>query len=109
MKNRFSGAAWVTPVTVCAAFLGMGAEVVRAGFTVSGVTARQRPQSLLVDIGYDLALKDVSSARVMLEVSQDPCELWQVPVTSVTGDIGPEMKAGTGKKIVWDALPDFGG
>jgi formylglycine-generating enzyme required for sulfatase activity len=107
MKNRFSGAAWVTPVTVCAAFLGMGAEVVRAGFTVSGVTARQRPQSLLVDIGYDLALKDVSSARVMLEVSQDPCELWQVPVTSVTGDIGPEMKAGTGKKIVWDAGSDW--
>jgi len=107
MKNRFSGAAWVTPVTVCAAFLGMGAAVVRAGFTVSAFTARQRPQSQFVDIGYDLALQDVSSVRVMLEASPDGCEIWQVPVTSVTGDIGSGVKAGNGKKAVWDAGADW--
>lgn len=107
MKNRFSGAAWVTPVTVCAVFLGMGAAVVRAGFTVSGVTARQRAQTMLVDIGYDLALQDVSAVRVVLEASPDGCEIWQVPVTSVTGDIGPGVKAGNGKKAVWDAGADW--
>jgi formylglycine-generating enzyme required for sulfatase activity len=107
MKKRFSGAAWLTPVTVCAVFLGMGAAVVRAGFTVSGVTARQRAQTMLVDIGYDLALQDVSAVRVVLEASPDGCEIWQVPVTSVSGDIGSGVKAGTGKKIVWDAGADW--
>lgn len=107
MKRRFSRAAGVAQVAACAAFPWMGAAVARAGFTVSGVTARQRPQTMLVEIGYDLALQDVSSARVVLEASPDGCEVWQVPVTSVTGDIGPGVKAGTGKKIVWDAGADW--
>ncbi len=77
---------------------------------VSGLTfAQRRDGSGLVDVVYDLADPDSPTVSITLEVSRDDGRTWDVPVVSVSGDVGSGVPPGLGKTIVWDLgvdLPD---
>ncbi|HOF06234.1 MAG TPA: SUMF1/EgtB/PvdO family nonheme iron enzyme [Syntrophales bacterium] len=74
---------------------------------VANVTAAQRAGTKLVDITYDLADPDSPGLSVTIRISSDNGATWTVPASHVTGDVGPGIKPGTGKKIVWDAGADW--
>ena len=73
--------------------------------TTSAVTGVQVADSGNVTITYTLA--DLSTATVVLEVSEDAGVTWAVPTTSATGDVGSGVAAGIGKTITWNAGTDF--
>ena len=77
---------------------------------VTSVTASQRTDgSKIVDIGYDLTDADSDPCTVTVEVSDDGGSTWDVPVVSLTGDVGEGIVPGTGKAIVWDCGADLPG
>jgi hypothetical protein len=75
--------------------------------TVSSVSARQRENSKLVDISYNLAA--TAPCTVSIRISSDDGATWNVPRTSASGHIGANVAAGTGKQIVWNAGADWNG
>jgi formylglycine-generating enzyme required for sulfatase activity len=75
---------------------------------VGNVTANQRTDvSKKVDIGYDLTDADGDACAVSVQVSSDGGATWTVPVTAVTGAVGPGITPGTSKLIVWDSKVDL--
>ena len=56
---------------------------------------------------YDLSDNSGSGNTVELEISDDAGATWTVPATSVTGDMGTGITAGTGRSITWGAGTDF--
>lgn len=74
---------------------------------VSSVTAMQRTDgSRSVDIRYNLSHAEGRSCSISLKVSSDDGATWTVPVTAVSGAIGPGIPPGVGKLIVWDSQAD---
>ncbi|MEW6755318.1 MAG: hypothetical protein AB1505_30705 [Candidatus Latescibacterota bacterium] len=73
---------------------------------VSGVLARQRPGTLLVDITYDVRDADGDALTITVQISSDRGRTWRVPARTFTGDVGPGISPGTGKRIVWDVAAD---
>ena len=69
---------------------------------VSNVQARQRPGTMLVDITYDVFDADEDRLTISVQVSDDDGRTWRVPVRAVTGDVGPGITSGTGRRVVWD-------
>ena len=76
---------------------------------VSNVTAAQRADSKLVDISYDLADADGDAVTISVRISRDEGSTYNVPCTSLTGDVGAGLAVGEGKQIVWDAGADWDG
>jgi len=77
---------------------------------VSNVTASQRTDGTKkVDIHYDLADGDGDACTVSVVASDDGGSTWSVPVSSVSGDVGPGVSPGDGKLIVWDCAVDLPG
>ncbi|MEI6714148.1 MAG: SUMF1/EgtB/PvdO family nonheme iron enzyme [Verrucomicrobiota bacterium] len=70
---------------------------------VSNVTFSQRPGTDLVDVYYDL----YGNSPIELSVSKDGGITFDVPVVTVSGDIGVSVNAGAGKHIVWNAGLDL--
>ena len=72
---------------------------------VTRVTVRPREDGL-VEIAYDVEAK--SQLAVTVRVSNDSGVSYKVPVqlSSLTGDVGDNVKPGDGKKILWNALAD---
>ena len=64
--------------------------------------------SALVDIWYDVADADGDILTVGVSVSDDGGATWQVPVTELVGDVGPNVSPGPGKSIVWDVGTELG-
>ena len=76
---------------------------------VSNVKVSQRPGTHMVDIRYDVADADGDVLWVTVEVSDDGGKSYKVPAATFSGDIGFEIRPGSGKHIVWDAGVDWGG
>jgi hypothetical protein len=72
------------------------------GSQVQNVRATVDPDDRLV-VNYDLT--GSGAASIYLSVSEDGGENYDTPL-AVSGDIGPGIAAGTGKRIVWDILAD---
>lgn len=71
---------------------------------VSGVTGKQRPNTTLVDITYNLSLAEAPTAIVTVKASRDGGVTFEaVPSETMQGAVGPEQTAGTGKTLVWAA------
>jgi formylglycine-generating enzyme required for sulfatase activity len=74
---------------------------------IQGLTANQRANTFLVNVGYDIISATTNSdVFVSVEASADNGATWNLPVKSVFGDIGM-VRPGTGKKIVWDSYSDW--
>jgi uncharacterized protein (TIGR02145 family) len=69
---------------------------------VSNVTAEQQGQDLLIH--YHLEAE--GPVEVKLYISNDLGKSWEGPLKSCTGDVGPNVAPGTGKRIRWDVLQD---
>ena len=89
-----------------ALLVGFAAPAARAEATLSKVTAAQRPGTKLVVISYDVASTLGDAVVVSLAVA-DGGE--SIPCPSVSGDIGLNLTAGSGKELVWDMGADWDG
>jgi hypothetical protein len=62
--------------------------------------------SLLVDIYYDVTSAGSLLLEVSIEASDDHGATWTLPCSSLTGDVGQGITAGTNKHVVWDFHAD---
>ncbi|MBT3949162.1 hypothetical protein HOF40_03680, partial [Candidatus Parcubacteria bacterium] len=74
--------------------------------SVTSVSASQDGGANTVTITYDLA--DTNNSTIEIDISEDGGLSWDVTDTSVTGDVGSGITAGS-NSITWDAEADFFG
>lgn len=86
--------------------VAMAGALLAAEPVVSNIQARQLADRS-VEITYDLAADGAVS--VFLELSADGGAHFAVPAETLSGDVGAGVSAGTGKRIVWDAMGDWEG
>jgi len=68
---------------------------------------RASQEGKIIVVTYDLTgLSSCQSATVKLYCSEDGGATWGSVLQKVTGDAGSGIKAGTGKRIVWDVLSE---
>jgi len=65
------------------------------------------PELKLVEIYYDLEDPENDTVSIMLKASSDGGTTWEVPIFSVSGDVGEAVLPGFDKYILWDAGIDF--
>jgi formylglycine-generating enzyme required for sulfatase activity len=70
------------------------------------VRAAQRPGSRIIDIDYDLIGMN-GPVQVTVSASSDGGLSWDVPLTALSGDLGPAVTGGTGRRVTWDAGADW--
>jgi hypothetical protein len=75
---------------------------------ISNISALQTTGNNKVMVGYDLSA-DNDKLLVTLEISEDGGTTWTAAASGLSGDIGPETTAGTGKAVIWDTGLDFKG
>jgi formylglycine-generating enzyme required for sulfatase activity len=75
---------------------------------VSSVRAAQRSDKL-VEIRFDLTDAEGDGCVVSVQASDDAGVTWALPVTAVSGDVGPGVVPGASKLIVWDSKVDLPG
>ena len=76
---------------------------------VSNIRVDQRNDgTFMVDIWYDLTFNDVEilSAEVLVQASNNNGSSWGLGCSSLTGDFGEGITAGTDKHIEWDFYAD---
>lgn len=74
---------------------------------VENVRFEQRTDgSLLVDIYYDVRTAGGLPLEVLIEASDDDGATWTLPCSSLTGDVGEGITAGTNNHVVWDFYTD---
>ncbi|MGN0886253.1 MAG: formylglycine-generating enzyme family protein [Candidatus Spyradenecus sp.] len=88
------------------AMVAMAGALLAAEPVVSNIQARQLADRS-VEITYDLTADGAVS--VLLELSADGGAHFAVPAETLSGDVGAGVSAGTGKRIVWDAVADWEG
>ncbi|MCP4545975.1 MAG: hypothetical protein GY835_05855 [bacterium] len=77
---------------------------------ISNVLARKLdPPNNLVEISYDLYTPSDEPVEISLLASNDLGATFDLPTTSVTGDIGSDVTPGLSKLIYWDARRDYPG
>ena len=76
--------------------------------TVSDGRASQRAGTRLVDVYYDIS-GGLPPYAVSLQGSSDSGATWTLPVTTVTGNVGAGVTAGTNRVITWNAGTDWAG
>jgi len=79
------------------------------GPRIAGVQAERRPGTGWIDIRYELRGAPGASATVIVAASQDGGASYDVPVLSVSGDVGEGIAAGAARHILWDAAGDAPG
>ena len=71
---------------------------------VENVTAAQRTDgSKVVDIYYDVSDADGDMLMIIMQVSSDGGQIWDITPLYTGGDIGTNINPGTGKHIIWNA------
>ncbi|MBI2843921.1 MAG: hypothetical protein HYX78_11020 [Armatimonadetes bacterium] len=76
--------------------------------SVSNVTAHQRTDgSHIVDIYYDLSDPDTTLLQVSVKISSDGGNSYTIIPIWVTGDVGPSVRVGSMRHIVWDCGLDL--
>lgn len=86
-------------------------SAIQAQPIVSNVTFNQQPASgggTEVVVDYDVT-NTTDSLTVSLLLSQDGGTTFDLQATSVSGDVGPSVSAGTNKSITWDIAADLSG
>ena len=73
---------------------------------VKNVMVAQRPGTKLVDISYDLFCGSPDAVDISLTVSNS---MVAVNATSLVGDVGSDIAAGTGHSMLWDMGADWDG
>lgn len=93
-------------------FGNAGANASSANFSVdtespriTNVTASQDAGLNTVTIAYDI--DDANTSDVVIEISEDNGSTWGVATTTLAGDVGSGISAGTGKIVTWNAATDF--
>ena len=95
--------------------VGGGRPIPRASGGLQVVSSPDNVQNLRVEhvelgvvhVFYDLVADDPQATfDVILQVSQDAGETFDLRATSVSGDAGQEIGVGGGKRIVWEAGRD---
>jgi formylglycine-generating enzyme len=74
---------------------------------VSNVNAMQQNGTQLVQVTYDVSDADNDKMTVSLQISADAGVTWDVPVITVSGDIGDSIPSGTNYEIIWNAGLDY--
>jgi formylglycine-generating enzyme required for sulfatase activity len=74
---------------------------------VTNVVAVQLDGTQLVQVTYDVSDADNDKMTVSLQISADAGITWDVPVLTVTGDIGDSIPSGTNYEIIWNAGIDY--
>jgi WD40 repeat protein len=92
-----------TLTSACFAVLLGLAQVASAALNVTNVTAVQRSGTKKVDIGYDLTTEGTGPVTVTVDISDDGGATFTVKAQTLTGDVGTNVSAGTGKRMTWDA------
>jgi formylglycine-generating enzyme required for sulfatase activity len=70
--------------------------------------AAQKAGTRLVDVNYDLS-GGVPPYTVTLQGSMDGGVTWTLPVTTVSGNVGSGVTAGTNRTATWNAGADWNG
>ena len=83
-----------------------GPPPAQAELSVDHLQASQRAGTKLVDIDYDLS-GATSPVTVGLQISSDSGRSWRVSANSLSGSIGQNIPAGTGRRITWDVGADW--
>ncbi|HOJ73564.1 MAG TPA: formylglycine-generating enzyme family protein [Phycisphaerae bacterium] len=101
------------PTQIRRAFMGLVAlafasQTYAASPVVSSVLASQRPDKI-VEIQYDLSDADGDACTVTVQASSDGGNTWTVPVTALSGDVGPDILPGDQRIILWDCKVDLPG
>jgi formylglycine-generating enzyme required for sulfatase activity len=74
---------------------------------IRNLKVQQRPGTYLVDVTFDLVDPDsLNGVFLNLAASSDNGVTFNLPVTTVNGDLGL-VKPGTNKKLVWNAFTDW--
>ena len=94
---------WILSAVCCAPAAANYAPV------VSNVNASQNQITSVIDVYYDVVDMDGDILVVSAEASDDGGVTFDIPVTSVAGDIGYGIVSGTSKHFVWDAGMDYPG
>ena len=79
------------------------------GPIISNISISQTQGTGNIVINYNLTDNTTADNIVTIDISDDGGSTWTVTDTSVTGDIGSNVSAGTGKSITWSAGTDFAG
>jgi len=74
------------------------------GQNITNIRFEQSGKNIVVT--YDLSAKTSSPFTVVIYCSTDGGNSWDQPLKRVTGDIGDNVKPGTGKTIAWDVLAE---
>jgi len=77
------------------------------GPVISNISIGQTPGSDVVTINYDLADNSGANNNIVMQISSNGGSTWVVPITSLTGDVGAGITAGTGRSATWNAGVDF--
>jgi sulfatase modifying factor 1 len=87
-------------------WLVLGCAAMAGPPSISNLRAKQRAGTRWVDIYFDVTT-DYPPLRISLAASENGGATFNVPVVSVTGDVGPAVVPGAGRHIVWDAGNDW--
>ena len=99
MRCRNLYAFWTLFLVVCLPVAAIALEV-------TNVKATQRSGAKMVDITYDLKTDSSNTVAIQVEISDDGGATFNVKAQTFSGDVGPSVAQGTGKRIVWDAGTD---
>jgi len=95
-------------LTAALAGLFLAALAAAAPLSVTQGRASQKAGTRLVDVNYDFS-GGVPPYTVSLQGSLDGGVTWTLPVTSVSGNVGPVSTAGTNRLSTWNAGADWAG
>lgn len=93
---------------LAALVLSSSAVLANSPPVVSNVSASQGSDKL-VSIHYDLSDLDGDACTISVQASDDAGATWALPITAVTGELGPGVAPGKGRLIVWDSKLDLPG
>ena len=77
--------------------------------TVSNIRASQKPGTKLVEVYYDLADPDSASVSIQLEASSNSGQSFDLPIRSLSGQVGASVVPGANRRLIWDAGSDWNG
>ena len=74
---------------------------------VSNVRAEQRPSTKQVKITYDVEDLEGDLLTIQVQISDNGGLTFEVPAFSFAGDVGPGIRPGIGRGVVWEAGRDL--